>query len=337
MIRGIDNGKMVTDLDAAFFIIRNLGAITPPPPNLITEDDPRLSDARNMVPGSVTDDSIADDAAISQFKFSFHDNALPPAWLGTDDTHAAQGDLVQYASDRDQINGYPSLDVNGKLLTGTTPTAGTGTLHTIDIQMPLGEVTTLQDTTGTNIVSTGYWNAQDPETWFGNFTGGAAVPTFKNNIFPVDLIPNFDASKITSEVFTIDQVPMAVGVGASHSAGLLPDPGSTDTDSSAQPDDYLSRGMDYLPMKPVVSIQPTLPPPSITVQSTKADQVYVNITSGVAGTTLFYRTSGDVFTEITSLMLPLVLTVGTIVSAYAAKIGYNNSNIATYTVVPPGV
>ena len=334
MIRAIDNGKFVTNLDANHLLIRNLGAITPPPPNLIGTDDPRLTDARSVPDGSVTDDSVADDAAISQFKLVFDPDGLPLTWLGSSSTQAAQADLVQLLTGRDQPGGYSSLTLDGKLPSGTTPTLGTGTLHTIDIQMPLGEVTMTQDITGTDTLMTGYWSAQGPETWFGNLSGGVAAPTFEDGrLFPVDLIPGFDASRIISGTFSMDQLPMATGVGPSHSAGLLPSPGSTDTDSTAQPDDYLGRDMEYHAMKPVVSTQPTLPPPSISLQSMKGNEGYINITSGLANTTLFYKTGADVFTEISKF--PLILTSGTIISAYVAKIGYNNSNIATYTVPPP--
>ena len=55
MINAIDNGKMVTDLDANHLRILNLNHLTPPPPDVIGTDDARLSDAREPLEGSVTD------------------------------------------------------------------------------------------------------------------------------------------------------------------------------------------------------------------------------------------------------------------------------------------
>jgi hypothetical protein len=200
--------------------------------------------------------------------------------------------------------------------------------------MPHGELTTDPESSGTTRTLTGYWNAQNPQTWFGNTTGASGPPEFVDNrTFPVSLIPSLDASVFTTGMFALAQVPMAVGVGVGHAPGLLPNPGSTVTSPTAQPTDYLGRDMQYHAMKPMVSNQPQLPSPSITVQSFFGrSNAYINITSGVAGTTLFSMINGGSFVETTPSMLPLFTTVGSVVSAYAAKIGYNNSEISTYTV-----
>lgn len=337
MKRAIDNGELVTDLDCHGFHIKGLIAFTPPPPNLVATDDPRLSDSRPILDGSVTDDSVADDAAIKQFKLSLNGD-LPLNYLGVN--QAAQGDLVQPLTGKDAANGYVSLGVDSKLPSGSTPTAGTGTLHQVDIELPIGELTTVPDTATSVNVFTGVWAAQAGKSFFGNFSGAAAPPTFEERIFPVDLIPGFDASRITSGTFTVDQVPVAIGVGTGHSPGLTPLPGSTLTDSTAQPDDYLGRDMIYHPMKPVVNYQPTLPAPSITVQSYSKASAYINITLNVTATTaggeniLFYALGSNAFTEVSTL--PLLVPIGTVVQAYAAKVGFNNSEISTYTVPPAG-
>ena len=169
---------------------------------------------------------------IVQSKLDFTGN-IPTNYLGTD--QAAQGDLVQTTDEKDQINGYASLNVNGRLPTGSTPTSGTGTLHSIDFEFPEGEVTTLPSSITTTRAFTSYWAAQPGSSFLGNFSGGVATPTFEERVFPIDLIPGFDASRITSGTFEIDRLPAAKGVGADHSAGLLPDPSNNDVDSTAQP------------------------------------------------------------------------------------------------------
>ncbi len=335
MLRALDNGKLTTDLDAAFFRIRNLGTISPPPSNLITTDDPRLSDARAPIDGSVTNFSVADNAGIQQGKLSLSGD-LPLNFLGTTILTAAQGDLVQPISEKDQPNGYSSLNVDGKMPSGSTPTSGTGTLHEIDFAFPIGEVTIESEMAGfaPDWTFTGFWAAQDAGAWFGNFSGSTAKPTFDARVFTIALIPGFDASRITSGTFEIDRLPIAAGVGVGHSAGLLPDPGNTATDSTAQPTDYVGRNMEYHAMKPVVSYQPMLSAPSITIQSYLGTNAYVNITQSVAGSNLFYAVGNNAFTEIFAVNLPLSVQVGDVVQAYAAKIGYNNSEITVYTIPP---
>jgi len=240
--------------------------------------------------------------------------------------------LVQPTSEKDQINGYVSLGVDGKLPTGSTPTSGTGTLHQIDIAFPASEVTTITDDDTDVQVITGFWSAQDAETFFGNFSGASALPTFEYRVFPVDLIPGFDASRITSGTFTTDQLPMAQGVGVDHSAGLLPDPSNNDVDSTAQPTDYLGRDILYHAMQTMVNYQPQIPAPSLSIQTYFQDKAYVNITTSLPGATLFYKTTADTFIEVTKL--PILVSVGASISAYAASAGYNNSDITVYTVPP---
>jgi hypothetical protein len=336
MKRAIDNGQLKTDLDANHLSIRNLTAFTPPPPDLVLTDDPRLSDRRDILDGTVTDDSVADDAGIVQAKLNLNGD-LPLNYLGTDG--AARGDLCQPLAEKGALNGYAALGLDSKLPSGSTPVSGTGTLHTIDIEFPVGEVNTLPNLTGTVQTFTGYWAAQAGETFFGNFSGAIASPTFEERVFPVALIPGFDASRITSGTFTVDQIPVAIGVGAGHASGLTPHPGSTDTDSTAQPTDYLGRDMLYHPMKPVVSSQPTLPSPSITVQSYFKASAYINITLNNPGGTstganIFYAVGSSLFKEVFPGTLPLTVTIGTVVQAYAAQAGFNNSQIVSYTVPP---
>lgn len=286
MKRGLDNAIMLTDLDANHLRIRNLGSYLggPPPGDLVGEDDPRLNDSRTILPGTVIDDSVADDAGIVQSKINFNGD-IPTQFLGTD--QAARGDLVQQTVYKDQINGYAALDVNGKLNTGKVPVSGTGTLKEINFNFPIGEFTVIPSESTTTRTSTGFLMAQDAGTILANLSGAPAAPSFIIAL-SVDLIPNFDANKFGFETFTVDQLPVAKGVGVDHAPGLVPEPGVIDPGTSAQPDDYLGRDMLYHAMKPVVSIQPQLPPPSITIQSYYQGKAYVNISTSSDLATIFY-------------------------------------------------
>ena len=80
MLRQLENGKLVTDLECADFDLRNVGAFRPVPPPLIGTDDPRLSDPRPMLDGSVFNISVADDAGIQQSKLNLN-GTIPPNYL----------------------------------------------------------------------------------------------------------------------------------------------------------------------------------------------------------------------------------------------------------------
>ena len=332
MKRGIDNGLLLTDMDGAFFRIRNLGVTHDI--DLVETDDPEMSDARIILPGTITDDSVADDAGIDQSKLDLP-GPIPILWFGTDDIHAAQGDLVQPNSAKDQVNGYAGLGLDGKLGTGKVPTSGTGTLHQIDINFPVGEITIMPGSSTTLRTFDTFWMAQDANTWLGNISGATGVPRFTPVELPLALIPDFDANKIGSETFDPERLPTAVGVGVDHAPGMLPDPGPAITNT--QGSDYFARDMTFKPMVTMVINQPTLPSPSISIQSYYRIKAYVNITAPFDGVALFYSVDGDPFVEVTATTLPLICAVGASVSAYGARDGYNNSDIVMYTVPPnPG-
>ena len=193
---------------------------------------------------------------------------------------------------------------------------------------------TVHDESGTTRTITGFWSAQQAETWFGNTTGDAATPTFEENrTFPIDLIPNIDASKITSGTFTTDMVPAAVGVGVDHAPGIAPHPDSSVTAPTAQPNDYLARDMTYRAMKPFVSYQPQLPAPSISVQSYyKGQSAYINITQWTGGTNLFYQSAATHFAE--ALTLPILVPVGQTVRRMRPRSAITISEITSFTVPP---
>ena len=331
MKRGIDNGFMVNSLNANHWNIRNLGGFDTVPPEFVDTNDSRLSDPRPPLDGAVTNDSVADDAAIRQSKLDLSDN-IPASFLGVD--AAARGDLVQPLTAKDAAGGYASLNAQGKLQSGSTPIAGTGTLHDIDFLFPIDEVATMPTSVTTTRLFTGFWAAQNAETWFGNTTGASARPTFYNHEFPEALIPTFDASRITSERFSTDQIPVAVGVGVSHAPGIVPPPQSIDTDSTASPTDYLGRDMIYHAMVTLINYQPQLSPTSISVMSYYQGQARVNITSSVDGTNIFYAVGNNPFVEAFPGTLPILVDVGVTVQSYSAKIGFTNSMISNY-IIPP--
>ena len=330
MKRGIDNALLLQDLDANHFFIRHPGVVDDP--NLLHEGDVRLSDARNILPGTVTNESITEDAAIDQTKLNFS-GLIPSIWLGTGEGQAAAGNAVQYNFLKDQPNGYPSLDATtGKMPSGSTPLFGTGSLVDVQLELPPHEFTVILTSVGTTRSFAAYWLAQPPATFLGNMTGGSVVPTFDSPSFAIASIPNIDASKVTSEMFPLSQLPIAVGVGAGHSAGILPTPGATT--GTNQPTDYVGRDMLYHPMAISQPDQPDLPAPTISVQSYYFSQAYINIAANnILDVNMFYKLDNDPFVEVTTL--PLLVPIGTVVSAYIAKVGYNNSPIFMYTVPAP--
>jgi hypothetical protein len=150
----------------------------------------------------------------------------------------------------------------------------------------------------------------------------------------LSVIPNVDGSKFTSGTFDPSFVPIVKGVGGSHAVGILPSPGATGLTQ-----DYFARDGTFKPMvAPSVSYQPKYPAPSITLISYYRGQAYIQIkatssspTTGTAGVVLFYNLNGGSFSE---PVLPLLVSVGTLIGAYAAKIGYTNSDLVTFTVPP---
>src|SRR4029077_17857512 len=125
---------------------------------------------------TIDDASVAENAGIVQSKLSL-DGTIPLTWLGNTSTTAAQGDLVQLVAAKDQPNGYVSLTGGGKLPTGSVPLSGTGTITELSFELPT-ELALVIDTSTNVWTFESLWAAQNPETWFGNISGGADVPTF---------------------------------------------------------------------------------------------------------------------------------------------------------------
>ena len=116
----LENAILDTDLDAQFHNLLNVGSFIPIPPNLCSNTDPRLSDARVPLPGSVSDASVSATAWIQQSKINFN-GQIPTAWLGSTAITAAQGNLAEYLSNKAQPNGYASLDATTKIPAAQLP------------------------------------------------------------------------------------------------------------------------------------------------------------------------------------------------------------------------
>lgn len=348
MRRELLNGFMVTDLDGGGNKILN--AQVEDVPGLVSTDDPRLGDPRNILPGTVSNISVLPrtngaGANIEQAKLNLN-GQIPTAWLGQTAGKAAPGLGPQYLTGRGAANGYAPLDGNGKIPAANIPVTGNpGTVVGLNMIFP-PEIPIIPSSAPDNpaLTFTAYWAAEPAISWFGHTTDIASPPTniprFLRVPFPDVLIPSLDTAKIGSGVIDRSQLPVAVGVGASHAPGAVPDPGSGVPSNGGAGDatDYLARDMTYKPMTAPVSYQPTLPNPSITFMSWYGDQAYIRIYEFTSGSLIFYRLNSTGNFQEAANGVELLLAQGTLVEAYAAKDGYNNSAIVGYVVphiLPP--
>lgn len=326
MFFALENGVLQSDLDAQNFSLLNLGFIDPVPSNLVENDDPRLSDARAPLDGSVTNASVAAGAAIAQSKLNLN-GTMPSGWFGTSSTTAARGDLAEYKANKGAANGYAPLDGSGKVPAALLPTGvGTGTITSVGITMPAEFTVTGSPVTSVGTIAIG-WAAAPPYSWFGNDSGSPAIPSFKTTPFPVSVIPNLDAAKITSGVLAAARLPVAIGVGGSHAIGAVPDPGAVGT-----ADDYLARDMTYK-AKPTIgpTYQPTVPNPTLTAVGVGAGGTFVSITDALPGVALFYSLT-SASTGFLPYTTPVSVALGNTIWAYGARLGFNNSLISSMTV-----
>ena len=327
MINAIDNGLLVTDFDAAGFSILNVDQLIPVPPNLVDTADARLTDAREPLFGSVTNASVAVGAAIYQDKINFNGD-VPTGWLGTTATTAAQGDLVEYLTNKNVAGGYAGLDNTGKVDAAQLPAdIGTGTVTSVDLTMPVEFVVT-----GNPVIASGTlavaWDTIPDGSWFGNKTGGAAVPSFTTDPLPISLIPDLDAAKITTGTFDAALLPVAVGVGGSHAPGIVPDPGA-----AGDATDYLARDMTYQPLPTIgAAYQPVVTDPVLTAVGAIPGASIVLVSSTVSGATYLYKTTTTVPTYVeVADSLNITVPTGEEVSVYGGKAGYTNSAEVTLT------
>jgi hypothetical protein len=325
MIFPIDNGELGTDLDCGNFDITNVGSLTPVPINLVATDDPRLTDARVPLDGSVTNASVALDAAIAQDKLNLN-GPIPSAWLGTSSTTAARGDLTEYKSNKGVPGGYAALDATGKLPVAQLPLdAGTGTVTSVGLSASSEFSVTGSPVTTSGIIALA-WVSVPAGSWFGNPTASSAPPIFTTAPVPPSMVPDLPADKITSGIINAARLPAASGMGLSSASGAVPDPGPTGAAT-----DYLARDMTY---KPVPTIgppyQPTIASPVLT-PSTAPGPKDVLVTVAQPGATLLYKitpTTQPAYIEIATGTV-VALPTGETLSVYGAKPGYNNSSVVT--------
>lgn len=327
----LDSAALSSDLDANNFRILNLGKLLPPPPNLVGINDPVMSNARQIPDGSVTNDSVAVTAGITQDKLLL-DGSIPTPWLGTGSNQAAQGDLVERGSNKDIPNGYAGADDNGLIPEGVlNPGIAAGSANTVYLMMPpelpISSGNPIKDS-DTFVVD---WADVPNESWFG-VTGfessllSSVKPGFLVSRIPLSLIPGLDASKVTSGVFNQERFPVCIGLGVDHSLGFVPDPGQY-----GDSHDYLGRDMEWHTFTQNQSYQPTVPDVLIQINSDNS----VTIRSTLKGSTLFYRTGAN-FVRATpgtsDVKITLPILINNFVQAYASKPGYNNSPIASLVI-----
>jgi hypothetical protein len=332
MIPIVEDSILGSDLNCQFYDLLNCNALVPVPPGLIESDDPRLTDARAPIPGSVTNASVAAAAGIVQSKLNLN-GQIPPAWLGTTATTAATGSLAEYISHKGQANGYCELDGSGKVPAARLPgTVGTGTVTSVGLSMPAQFTVTGSPVTAAGTLSAAWTPAADL-SWFGNKSGASAAPQFYTTALPAALIPSLDAAKVISGVFPAARLPVAVGLGVSHAAGAVPDPG--DGSGGALATDYLARDMTYK-AAPTVTVlyQPTLPNPTFTPSAVPGYPKTVAISCSVTDATIFYSlTAGGAsgFQELPPvgyISVPSAMTL----YAYAAHPGYSNSSVVSIAI-----
>jgi hypothetical protein len=276
---------------------------------------------------------VANAAAIVQSKLNFNGD-IPPSWLGTTSGDAAQGDLAEYHFNKDQPNGYASLDATGKIPLSELPSGASGTITSIGLTMPgtfsvAGSPVT---TIGTIAVS---WVSVPDGSWLGNASGVSAAPTFSTAPIPISLIPSLNASQVTSGVFDVARIPLAVGVGVSHAPGAAPDPGATGNAL-----DYLGRDMAYHPVPSFgPGYQPVVPSPILTISS-GSGPFTVTVVSPLAGVSMFYAINNPAsanFVPVPGSGL-ITLQLGQTAYCYSAKAGYTNSPVVFIHApsAPPG-
>ena len=152
------------------------------------------------------------------------------------------------------------------------------------------------------------------------------MPAFQSTPITVSMVPPLPASKITTGTIDPARLPIAIGVGPTASSGIVPDPGPTGNVT-----DYLARDMTYRPVPTIgPAYQPTADSPVLVPLSVGAN-VTVSISCPLFGASLFYRISPATdYAPVPSSLTVNVLS-GQTLNVYAAKAGYNNSDIATYT------
>jgi hypothetical protein len=342
-----ENAVLSTDLDCQWNTLRRVLHFYPVPGNLVRITDPRLSDPRMMLDGSVIDESVSPHAAIVQSKLNLN-GVIPPAWFtpspDIDDPdapspprYAARGDLAELLVRKGAPNGYAPVDDNLRLLpANVTPGAGLGTVSEVQMRFP-EQFSDLAPSSGTTVSYNLSWKPVPNNSWFGAYgdivsdtgpwIGHLNQPQFHVELLPDEFIPELTTAKFTTGLCEPDVLPVAK-FGEDHAPGMVPDPGDT---GEGDPDEYLARNMTYMHFDAHHFYQPRVTTPSITLISIQDTTATVTIRTTVPGALQFYRAGRPSFLECAN-EFTIHVALGTLVEAYAAKEGYNNSVIASYRV-----
>lgn len=330
MIPIIEDSVLGTDLDAQSFSLLNVKSLDPVPPNLATSDDIRLTDARDPAPGSVTNASVAADAAIDQSKLALT-GQIPTAWLGTSSTQAAQGDLAEYTSNKNQPGGYAGLDSTGQIPVTVLPdSVGLATVTSIGITLPVElhlAPPVVNPITGSGVFKIA-WTDMASAGWFGALAAGP--PAYQYVPIPISLVPNLNAGQVTSGTFPPERMTVAI-YGAGNAPGAVPDPGNGSVGLAT---DYLARNMTFRTAPTVAATnQPSLPNPTLSKQ---ADGSNVKVFAGsTVGTVVFFWsfTAGSGFAEFPNPGYVVVNPTGhPNIYVYSSRTGWNNSTVVSLAI-----
>lgn len=332
MRRLVEDAALSSNLDCRGFALRNIFRFTPVPDNLADSNDPIMSGTGAILDGSVTNESVSETAAIAQSKLLLNGN-MPPAWLGSSASQAARGDLAELLENKGATNGYVPLGPDGKIPVDVINVQfEPGTVNTVALSLPpeFNVAGSPINETGSFAVS---WNDVLDQSWFGAYQvdlgpAGVLTPKFQTLPIPAQFLPvTLDAAKITTGTFSLERLPLAVGLGDDHAIGMIPDPGE-----NGDANEFLGRDMQWRHFSLDQINQPTLPPVQITTVPGG-----ISIHSPVQGSVLFYRVGGGIFLEVhvdgvAENQIIITPDEGQFIEAYAARPGYNNSPITTFMV-----
>jgi hypothetical protein len=341
----LNDAILVSDMDAAGHKILNLP---------VDQPFPLLA---------LTDANIANDANIAQSKLNLN-GAIPASFIGTTSTTAAQGDLAEYVANKSQANGYASLDGDGKIPSAEMPVlAGTGTVTNMSVVTANGISGSVATSTTTPAVTLTLGNIT-PDSVTVNGTGGAgflllrdqtsdatvtgqtklwsnsignlcytslgtATHTAKFTFSPMTATHTYNFPNTTGTLaMTSDLATAMVGVGGSHKGGLV-----IDTGASGSATDYLARDASWkaIPGAGAVTYAPTVATPILSPSANSSGPRTVSISDATGGVNIFYNV-GSSTTPFTFYPGGTVsVTGGVTIYSYAARAGYNNSAMASYT------
>jgi hypothetical protein len=342
----LNNARLKSDLDAQGHKILNLPNDQPLPPPIIPS-------------GAITDINVATNAGIQQGKLNLN-GMIPTAWLGNTATTAATGNLAEYQSNKAQSNGYCDLDSSGLIPTARFPALmGTGTVTSVGIATAngvsgsptitgSGNITiALGNISPTSVVISGSGGAgfitfaaqtSNPSVagnariffnsvarlCFGSSESGGFVMSFEGDLLTADRNYKWP-DKFGTVAMTVDIPVTFVGVGGSHTAGLVPDPGSSGTTT-----DYLARDATWKALPTSNTYQPVVPTVSISPSANTTGARTITLGDSLGGVSLFYEIGSN-----TGPFLPYPAAISldplATIYAYASKSGYTNSVMASYT------